>query len=101
MDYVENKKITNIKVKETPEQLAIRLHNKSPHVYAKFKQLTLQAIRAEQFVGAKAICEVMRWQTTVEQGGSPFKICNTCISYYARWFMRDYPQYKGYFRTRG
>jgi hypothetical protein len=32
--------------------------------------------------------------------GEPYKINDHYSAYYARLFMRDYPEYDGFFRTR-
>lgn len=76
-------------------------HRENPHIYRLFKRFALEAIdRGRKHLGAKMIFERIRWYTQVETTGDPFKINNNYHAYYARLFMRDHPDYDGFFRTR-
>lgn len=76
-------------------------HEANPEVYAWFKKFAFQKIRnGAKHVGAKAIFERIRFDSPVMATGDPFKINNIFTPYYARLFMRDYPQYSGIFETR-
>ena len=42
----------------------------------------------------------IRWHTQVETNDLSFKINNNHAPYYARHFMEQNPEHKGFFRTR-
>ena len=84
-------------------------HHDNPRVYELFKKFTFQAIQAGyKSFSSDAICHRIRWETsvvTLEEGVNPntgekLKINNNHVAYYGRKFMRDYPEYEGFFRTR-
>jgi len=84
-------------------------HHDNPRVYELFKKFTFQAIQAgHKSFSSDAICHRIRWETsvvTLEEGVNPdtgekLKINNNHVAYYGRKFMRDYPEYDGFFRTR-
>jgi hypothetical protein len=76
-------------------------HATNPEVYQWFKKFAFQKIRAgAKHVGAKAIFERIRFDSPVMASGDPFKVNNIFTPYYARLFMRDFPQYAGIFETR-
>ena len=51
---------------------------------------------------AKAIFERIRWEvdSVGADGKLEFKLNNNWPSFYARRFMKMYPEYQGFFRTR-
>lgn len=76
-------------------------HKENPHVYDLFKRFTMQAInRGHRNLSAWLIVNRIRWETSIETKGDDFKISNDFIAYYARLFMHDFPEYKGFFRTK-
>ncbi len=75
-------------------------HKDNPHVYEMFKRFTFQATRIKNHYSADAILHRMRWFTEIETHGDIFKINNNYAAYYGRLFMKDFPQHKGFFRTR-
>jgi hypothetical protein len=76
-------------------------HKDNPHVYELFQRFTFQAInRGHDNLSAWLIINRIRWETSIETTGADFKISNNCIAYYARQFMQDYPEYKGFFSTK-
>jgi hypothetical protein len=86
-----------------------KFHYDNPRVYDLFKKFTFQAIQAgHKSFSSDAICHRIRWETsvvTLEEGvnldtGEKLKINNNHVAYYGRKFMRDYPKYDGFFRTR-
>jgi hypothetical protein len=78
-----------------------RFHRENPHVYELFKRFAFEAIHSgRSALGAKALWERMRWYASFETTDQQFKLCNNHTAYYARMFMRDFPQYDGFFRTR-
>lgn len=90
------------------EQLALDFHNRNPHVYELFVQLAKKAARTHDTLSAAQIWEVMRWEysfRTDETGidpdtGNPLKLNNNHRTYYARWFMEEYPALGARFKTR-
>ena len=77
-------------------------HRANPAVYRIFKKFAFEAInKGRQHLGARMIWNRIRWYTSVETcAGDGFKLNNNHSPYYARMFMRDYPQHDGFFRTR-
>ena len=78
-----------------------RWHRMNPHVYELFTRFTLDVIRRgfKQY-SSKAIIERIRWHTEIETAGEEFKMNNNYAPYYARLFMKDYPEHAEFFRTK-
>jgi hypothetical protein len=75
-------------------------HRDNPQVYEMFKRFTFEKIsRGAKHVGAKAVLERVRWETSVS-GDDGFKVNNNYTAAYARLFAKDFPQHKDLFRTR-
>lgn len=94
---------------EDLEQKAIEFHQDNPHVYELFKELCFRGINGGRTtLSAAQIWEVMRWEysfQTSEQRinpltDEPLKLSNNHRTYYARWFMAEFPQYDGIFKTK-
>lgn len=76
-------------------------HAQNPGVYELFKRFTFELIQAGRtYYSSDAVCHRIRWHTAIETEGDDFKINNDYTAYYARKFMRDFPEYKGFFRVR-
>ena len=76
-------------------------HRDNPKVYELVKQYALQAVEAGyDHYGIQTIFERIRWHTTIETTGDPFKINNNYGAFYARKFNADHPHLDGFFRTR-
>jgi hypothetical protein len=76
-------------------------HRDNPHVYELFKAFTFQAIdRGHKRLSAWLVVNRIRWETAVETNGGDFKISNDFIAYYARLFMEEHPEFRGFFRTK-
>lgn len=76
-------------------------HRDNPSVYKSFVRFALEAARRRPYFSARAIIQRMRWETMIEENSkSTFKLSNNWVAYYARKFMKDYPQHEGFFRTR-
>lgn len=82
------------------EQRFATYHSKNPHVYEMFKKFAFAAAAEKATYSADAVLHRMRWYTEIETRGDRFKINNNYAAYYARMFMKDFPQYRGFFRTR-
>ncbi len=77
-----------------------RYNAENPAVYAAFKRFAFELINGGRTrFGANAIIERIRWQSMV-RGNDSFKVNNIFAPFYARLFMRDYPQHKGIFSVR-
>jgi len=79
-----------------------QFHEDNPEVYDLIKHYTFQAIEAgHKKYGIQTIAERVRWHSMVETvSDDRFKLNNNHTAYYARLFMKDYPQHAGFFRTR-
>jgi hypothetical protein len=85
----------------TERQRWLDWHAANPQVYDLFKRFTFEAIdRGHRKLSAWLIVNRIRWETTVETMGGDFKISNNFIAYYARLFMDEHPEYRGFFRTK-
>lgn len=87
---------------EMQEQVT-EYHNKYPKVWELFAKFTFDRIgRGFKHYSAKAVFEQIRWETD-QANVDPekqFKVGNNYHSFYARRFMRMYPEHDGFFRTR-
>jgi tRNA U38,U39,U40 pseudouridine synthase TruA len=77
-----------------------RVLEEQPEIGRLFLKFALEAYRAGRtHYGARAIVELIRFETTVRQRGE-FKINNNLTPALARWAMRTSPQLEGFFQTR-
>ena len=75
-------------------------NEENPQIYELFKRYSLSAIeRGHKNLSAEFIFNVIRWETSMKTSDD-FKINNNAKPYYARKFMKEYPQYNGFFRKR-
>ncbi len=79
-----------------------RYHQEHPEVWDMFVVYTKQMIgRGYDNYSAKAVFERIRWEMDAGGDGvNQFKVGNNHPAFYARRFMRMYPQYNGFFRLR-
>ena len=76
-------------------------HDKNPEVYELFVRFTFEAIkRGHKRLSAWMITNRIRWETTVVTVNCEYKVSNDYIALYSRKFMRDYPQYDGFFKAK-
>jgi len=77
-------------------------HNNHPEVWNLFVRFSGEVIsKGYSNYSVNAIFERIRWEMDVGGNGkSEFKINNNYRPLYARRFMRLYPDYDGFFRTR-
>lgn len=80
----------------------LEYHETNPQIWKAFSRKTFQTIdRGFRQFGAKAILEIIRWETGVAADGADgFKVNNTYAPYYARLFAVRYPEHKDFFRMR-
>ena len=77
-------------------------HKKHPDVWKMFEEFTFQMInQGYKKYSVNAIFERIRWEKDVGGDGvTQFKIGNNYRAFYSRRFMKKYPKYEGFFRTR-
>ena len=77
-------------------------HEKHPEVWDLFVRFSFEMInRGYKNYSAKAIFERIRWEKDAGGDGvNQFKLNNNYRALYARRFMKMYPEYEGFFRTR-
>ncbi len=77
-------------------------HKANPQIWEAFQRKTFEAIRRGfGHYGARAIIELIRWETGVAADGEDgFKVNNNWPPYYGRMFERTYPEHTGFFRRR-
>lgn len=79
----------------------VEYDKENPEIYEFFKRYTLKAIeRGFKHLSAEFIFCILRWETPISASGDDFKINNNAKPFYARKFMREFPQYEGFFRKR-
>ena len=78
-------------------------HKAHPEVWELFKKFTFEMIgKGFKHYGAQhGIFSRIRWEIDAGGDGSgEFKINNNYSAFYARRFMKTYPEHDGFFRTR-
>ena len=88
---------------EQLRRAAQTFHGEHPEVWNLFCRFTFNRIeRGFSHYGAPAIFERIRWDMARPEyvKGSEFKLNNNHIPFYARRFMRCYPEHDGFFRIR-
>lgn len=86
---------------EMREQVS-RFHKENPEVWTLFVKFSRE-IKSRGFknYSVNAIFERIRWEKDAGgDGETSFKLNNNYRAFYARRFMRMYPQHDGFFRTR-
>jgi len=86
---------------KSPEVVAFEKFDKAnPRCWQLFAHFTHEAIEANAIhFGAQAILERIRWETAINTQGE-FKVNNNYAPFYARKFHEEFPEHKGFFRTR-
>lgn len=76
-------------------------HEANPEIYRQLRRFALEARAAgAQRLSINLLFERLRWFTTVEAKGDPFKVNNTFRAWYARLLMQNEPDLAGVFETR-
>lgn len=89
----------------TPESTALKFeefHRLNPKVWDYFCEFTLTLIEAGwKRLGSRFILERVRWEICIATKATDgFKINDHYTPFYARKFMKDFPQHDGIFETR-
>ena len=74
-------------------------HLKNPLIYEAFESMAKQMAARRTRFGAKALMEIIRWNTMLN-GGDEFKVNNNYTAYYSRMFEQNNPNYAGLFAKR-
>lgn len=85
------------------ENAAKKFDEDNPDVWKLFLQFTTNRIeKGFKNYSVNAIFERIRWEsdTNTLDINSKFKLNNNYRAYYARKFMKNYPSFDGFFRTR-
>ena len=82
-----------------------QFHAKYPQVWTLFEKFSLELIhRGFKHYSARGVWHRIRWETAVPQqldkDREGFKLGNNHTPFYARAFMKKYPQHGKFFRTR-
>lgn len=81
-----------------------KFHDKHPEVWDLFVQFTFERInRGFTHYSARGVWHRIRWETSAPHARDPkakFKLSNNHTPFYARAFMKIYPQYKGFFLVK-
>jgi hypothetical protein len=84
-----------------------KFHAENPLIYEYFCRFTMEAIRAgHEKLSADMIMHRVRWETSVVTredhrfDGQHFRISNDYVSYYARLWIRDHPEWPNFFMLR-
>jgi hypothetical protein len=87
---------------DTPEyKQFLQYHEANPQIYQFIRRYALRAIeRKHTTLSIEFLTCIIRWETSIGAGDDEFKINNNFRPFYARMFMREFPAYKDFFRTR-
>lgn len=81
-----------------------RFHTEHPEIWDLFVKFTLELIGRgfKNYSAQHGVFAQIRWHTDKPDvdGQSTFKINNNYSAFYARAFMKAYPEHAGFFRTR-
>lgn len=78
----------------------LQYDRENPQIYQEFCRIAKILIkRGKKHIGAKQVCEIIRWETLIS-GNDEYKINNNYTSGYARKFEKEHPEYEGIFRKR-
>lgn len=79
----------------------IKFHQNNSHVYQLIIKYTKQVWSSgHRTFGMGAIFERIRWDYAVSTNAKPFKLNNNYRSRYVKLMERDFPNLKGFFRSR-
>jgi hypothetical protein len=79
----------------------IEYDRQNPHVYARLRELALQAkATGRPKLGIGMLFEVLRWEHYLATAGDEFKLNNNYRSRYARLLMHREPTLVGFFDVR-
>lgn len=78
-----------------------KFNTENPHIFEAFEKQALKAInKGRKKISSKLIINWIRWNEFLDTTDKNFKINDAYQSYYARYFVEKYPQYKKVFEFR-
>tara|TARA_R100000655_G_scaffold55221_2_gene93274 strand:- start:1234 stop:1584 length:351 start_codon:yes stop_codon:yes gene_type:complete len=78
-----------------------KFNKENPHVYREFEKQALMAInKGRTKISAKLIINWIRWNEFLKTSDKNFRINDAYQSYYARYFVDQYPEYRECFEFR-
>ncbi len=78
-----------------------KFNKENPHIYNEFEKQCLLAIgKGRTKISAKLIINWIRWNEFLRSSDQNFKINDAYQSYYARYFVEQYPEYENVFEFR-
>jgi hypothetical protein len=78
----------------TVEKRFHNFHLENPHVYDMFIRFATQALTVGMNrISSKFIINRIRWEAMVTTAGENFKIDDRFTAWYARQFVKDFPEY--------
>lgn len=83
-------------------EAAREFHLRNPDVWRLFVKFTFEKINAGfKNYSVRGVWHRIRWETPAgDDGVERFKLSNNHSRFYGEGFMKKYPQYDGFFRTR-
>lgn len=76
-----------------------KFHQENPDIYQLFKDLAYEARKSFKRFGAKAIWEVLRWETRIKTG-TDYKLNNNYTAAYTRLLIKEDQSFKDFFSIR-
>lgn len=91
------KQLNGISIREGFE----KFNKENPHVFDEFEKQALKAIKKGRTkISAKLIINWIRWNEFLKTSDKNFRINDAYQSYYARYFVAKYPEYRDHFEFR-
>lgn len=79
----------------------LTMHKDNPNIYSAFKKMALHQFgKRKKYYGARAIIELVRWETKERINGGDFKVNNDFSSLCSRLFVKEFPKYEDNFGFR-
>lgn len=76
-------------------------HAANPQIYEFIRRYSLKAIeKGHKNLSIEFVVNIVRWETSIKAGDDEFSVNNNWKPWYSRMFMREFPQYEGFFRKR-
>lgn len=91
------KELNGVSIREGFE----KFNAENPHIFSAFEQQALRAIgKGRNKISAKLIINWIRWHEFLNSNDISFRINDAYQSYYAREFVKKYPQHENIFEFR-
>ena len=78
-----------------------KFHAENPTIYMYFKQYASQMLSSGcKKISSKLIINRIRWEIYIETKGEGYRINDAFTAWYAREFVKDYPEHRDKFEFR-